>query len=121
MLLLRKKPRQLLPLFLRKLQLFCRQFKGPSPLPAVQDFPIPSKPGHPLALVNILINMTAVKLIKSLKQGYDKLTRTYDIQLPEDRGRFFLCLQGLLLAGHGCVLCSSLCCMGSRRLYRVSW
>jgi hypothetical protein len=52
--LLQKKLLQLLLLFLRKLQLFVCQFKEPSVLLAVQDFSIPSKPGHPQALINII-------------------------------------------------------------------
>ena len=66
--LLQKKLQQLLLLFLRKLQLFFCQFKGPSPLPAIQDFPIPSKPGHPqnywiivLSYKNIVIKTLIVK------------------------------------------------------------
>ena len=59
--LLHKKLLQLLLLFLRKLQLFFCQFKEPSVLLAVQDFAIPSKPGHPQATVNIMVFLTVVK------------------------------------------------------------
>lgn len=61
-LLLRSK-RQLLLLFLRKLQLFFCQFKEPSLLLAVKDFSIPSKPVHPLILFTVVIYIMKFLLI----------------------------------------------------------
>ena len=68
-----------------------------------------------------LLYLPHERSVRSLKQECGIRCHIFCILLPKDRGRFFLCHPGLWLGGLLCDLGSSLCCMGSRRLCRVSW